>query len=298
MVVAPRRRVALATCSPFPPVEDDEEPLRQGLRELGVDVADVAWDATGVDWSTFDAVLLRTTWDYQDKAAAFRAWLDTTGRATRLFHGSRTVEWNIDKRYLASLAAHGVAIAPSVFMNASSSSTDLRRVAADRGWERGFVKPTVGANASLTARFSLADAGQVAAAQALVDAHVQQVGFIVQPYLDAVETAGERSLIFIDGAYSHGVRKVPAKGDYRVQEDWGATDAPYTPGPQDRAVAEQAIAAGEALTASRFLYARVDLLDHGSTPVLNELEVIEPTLFFKHHRPAGRALAAALVARL
>jgi len=286
--------IALASCDPFPPVVDDEEPLRAALRTRGFAVTDPPWDAD-VDWSTFEAVLLRTPWDYQFRADAFVAWCERASRVTRVFHGPQIVRWNIDKRYLAALAAGGVPIAETIWI-APGQGIEALHEAARRGWERGFLKPVIGANAALTLRFALDDAGLAAARQHLAEG--PERAFMLQPYLASVEREGELSVIVIDGEVTHGVRKVPVAGDYRVQEDWGARDEAWRPDERALELARQALAVAGAILGEPLLYGRADMLVDARGYVLNELELIEPALFFRHAPHAGQRLADALVARV
>jgi hypothetical protein len=283
-VVTPPRRVALASCDPFPPVADDEGALVRALARRGVEVVTPAWDA-GFDWAGCDLVLLRTTWDYQTRAAAFMAWCERVAALTRLEHPLPVVRWNIDKRYLAALAGQGVRIADTTWL--LPGDPPPAHLPA-----RGFVKPIVGANAFATLRLGPDDHAALAAHRA---AH-PDLGFMLQPYLATVEDEGELSAIVIAGRYTHGVRKVPAAGDYRVQEDWGAADHAHDFSAGERALVESIVATAEALVGARLVYARADFLrapDGGL--VLNELEVIEPCLFFRHGPDSAERLAAALL---
>lgn len=287
-----RSWIALASCDPFPPVADDEEPLRAALRRRGFDVFDPPWDDRAFDWSRCAAVLLRCTWDYQRRAAEFLAWCERVATQTRLFHPPEVVRWNIDKRYLRAL---DVPIAPTTWLEPGDPlALEATIIEATRGWTRGFLKPVVGANAEGTLRFT-PDADGIAAAVALAG----RAPAMLQPYLDSVEAQGELSIVTIDGRPSHALRKIPVAGDYRVQEDYGASDVPAEADGEAAAIATRAIARASEILGTRLLYGRVDLLglpDGGW--VLNELELIEPAMFFRQRPEAGEALAAALVARL
>ena len=283
-------RVALASCDPFPPVGDDEGPLRAALAAHGLTASDPPWDAD-VDWSAFDAVLLRTTWDYQFRCDAFVAWCERASRATRLFHGPRIVRWNVDKRYLAALGERGVPLAETLWVAPGEGRAALDE-ARRRGWSRAFVKPVVGANAAFTLRFAIDAPGFAAALEHIASA--PEHAFMLQPYLASVEAEGEVSVIVIDGEPTHGVRKVPAPGDYRVQEDWGARDEAWRPEEAALAIARRAIDVATAILGEPLLYARVDLLVGERGYVLNELELVEPALFFRHGPRAAERLAAAL----
>ena len=78
-----------------------------------------------------------------------------------------------------------------------------------------------------------------------------------------VEKVGERSLIFVDGALTHAVQKVPAAGDYRVQDDYGASDHPVQPSAREVEFSERALAlaAERCGSAAPLLYGRVDFLE-------------------------------------
>lgn len=288
-------RVALVTCHPFPErVIDDEEPLRAALRRRGAEVLEVPWDAD-VDWAGFDVALLRTPWDYQARPVEFLAWCERCGRSTRLVHDAAIVRWNLDKRYLRELAGV-VPVAPTAWIEAGPE--DLARVSgavAELGGQELLAKPVVGANAFLAARFPRTSEGLERLSR-----HVADRDFMVQPYLASVESEGELSLIWVAGAgVTHGVRKVPARGDFRVQEDHGASDVFWEPDEAARELARHAIEAAQAVPAlvgSRVLYARVDLLKGPEGYVLNELELVEPALFQRHFPGVGEALAERVLA--
>jgi glutathione synthase/RimK-type ligase-like ATP-grasp enzyme len=165
---------------------------------------------------------------------------------------------------------------------------------ADRGWERGFVKPAVGATSRETLRFDATAAG-LDAAQAHVDRLLRVEDLLLQPYLASVETAGEISMVFVEDTMTHAVRRIPVAGDYRTQDDFGAADEPTTITDAERAVGERALAE----VGHDVLYARVDLLRGGDgAPLLLELELVEPSMFFRHAPHAADRLAEALGRRL
>ena len=143
-----------------------------------------------------------------------------------------------------------------------------------------MVKPAVSSGSRGAGRFEAGDpgaAGHLAALVADRDA-------LVQPYVPSVAERGERSLIFFGGRFSHAVDKIPARGDYRVQEMYGGRYRRHQPTPPEMAAAERALAAAPA---DALLYARVDLVEGGDGPLVMELELIEPELFLGFDR--GRA---------
>lgn len=285
-------KLALATCSKLPDWERDDRPLHDALAARGASVAQPTWDDPSVDWAAFDACLIRTTWDYTDRRGEFVAWAERVAGLTRLFNPPEVVRWNTHKSYLRDVEERGVPVVPTIWLERGSRA-DIAGLVRERGWERAFLKPQIGATARETLRFESAN---LVAAQMHAERLLASENLMLQPYLAEVETQGELSFVFFDGAFSHAVRKLPVPGDYRVQDCFGGKDEVYTPaaGELELARAALAVATGEAL-----LYARADFLrDSGGNLALIELELVEPSLFLRHAPAAGDALAAALLARL
>ena len=291
-------KLALVTCSDLPGWEKDDRPLHQELERRGIPFDQPCWDGD-VDWSAYDAALIRTTWDYMPRRDAFVAWAE--GLPVPLFNPGSVIRWNTHKGYLRALADLGVPIAPTIWAE-QGQPLDVAAELAARGWTRGFIKPSVGACAVGTLRFD-ADADGVAGAQAHADALLSEGGVMLQPYLDRVEVDGELSAICFDGAISHAVQKVPVPGDYRVQDDHGATDHPITLTAAQTALFHRVLDAAHrvvpGLGGEPLLYARIDLMyDAAGDLCVTELELVEPSLFFRHGPEAPRRLVDALTRRL
>ena len=286
-------KIALASCSNLPGWEIDDAPFHASLEKQGVELAHPCWDDLEVDWSTYDACVIRTTWDYMDRQEAYVAWAERVAAQIPFFNPPEIIRWNTKKTYLKDLAERGVPIAPTVFLE-PGETVDVAGLMRDNDWKRGFIKPVVGATARETLRFSLAEADS---AQQHLERLLKTEGMMVQPYLSSVEEVGELSALFLGGRFSHAVRKVPQPGDYRVQDDFGAKDFPVELSPSQMALAVNIVE-----EASRFsptgelLYARVDwLTDDSGALVLTELELVEPSLFFRHSPTAADQFAQALI---
>ncbi|OPC77876.1 hypothetical protein B4N89_37075 [Embleya scabrispora] len=286
-------RVALATCDLDEP-DKDLPHTAAALERLGVQVVPVAWDAW-VIWRRFDAVVLHSTWDYPLRYEEFLAWAARTTGAVRLFNPLAMVGWNSDKRYMSDLGRDGVPIVPGTW-------TYPGHPWAPPDAEEYVVKPSISCSARDTARYGPGPTEQ-ARARAHVEAlHRQGRTVLTQPYLRSVDAHGETSLMFLDGAYSHTVRRgaVLRVGAEIAEEGLFTTAAvePRTPDPAELACAESVVRS----VSRRFgtpLYVRVDLVrGPDDLPLLLECELIEPSLFLEHSRPAADRLASALVGRL
>lgn len=287
-------KLGLVTCANLPDWEVDDHPLFEALdRCAGVVWDRPVWSDPRVDWAGYDGLLIRTTWDYTDRVGAFVAWAE--GLSVPLFNDAGVVRWNTRKTYLRALHQRGVPVAPTVWLPAGSAA-DLGALMEERGWQRAFFKPVVGATARATGRVL---PGGLAAAQAQLDAWLEDEDMMVQPYLPAVEEEGELSVIVIDGEPTHAVRKVPVPGDYRVQDDFGAHDEPIALAEDLGALAALALAEARGLLGRELLYGRVDALRMpDGALVLNELELVEPSLFLRHGPGAAGRLVDRLIARV
>jgi hypothetical protein len=277
--------VALASCRALPKADFDEAPLVGALRAAGLSVEVLAWDDPAADFSSARLTLLRSTWNYAQQPDRFADWLARTAEVTALWNPLPVVRWNMHKRYLLELARAGVPVTPT-HLAPCGSTEPLAEIAAARGWDDVVVKPAVSAGSRLTLRAGARTERGVEHLRTLV----AREDALVQPYLPAVEDYGERALIFIDGELTHAVRK-----GRRFAGDPESVTGPLVVTDDEAKVARAALAAAPASP----LYARVDLAPGpDGAPVLMELELIEPSLFFKYGPRALERLAASIGERL
>jgi len=292
VVLTDRRYVAPADINPYTQnVLDEDGAVVSALAAQGLRVTRLAWDDPDMDWGQTRSVLFRTTWDYFERWSEFSAWLDTVRPLTRLINPDALITWNLDKRYLIALAEQGVSVVPTRFIPRADPASLADRLAAE-GWSEAVVKPAISGGGRDTFRVPVpVSAADAARTRALIDAE----DVLLQPFLPSILSAGEVSLIVIDGAVTHAVRKVAAAGEFRVQDDHGGRVLAHTPAPDEIAVAEAAIAA----CSPRPVYARVDLVRMpDGVPAIMELELVEPELFFRFAPHAAPRLAAAVAALL
>ena len=292
--MTPKRRIALATGARWPELPAEERLVIPALTRLGAVAVPIVWDDPAAPWISFDAVVVRSCWDYHLKVDAFLAWLDRLSRlGIPVLNPTALIRWNADKRYLLELAARGVSVVPTrlVPRAAGDSGLSLLQVLEALGADEVVVKPAVSASAHRTWRTSrAAAAGDAASFEALVAAG----DVLVQPFVPAV-TDGEWSVICFGGVPSHAVLKRPAPGDWRVQGELGGT-AERRPAPA--AVVDGAARVLAAAGAERAAYARVDGCEVDGVFVLMELELIEPQLYLGLEEAAPGRFAEAIAAAL
>src|SRR5262245_52990153 len=280
--------VAFATYDQEPGISADDALTAEVLERAGVAVTPAVWDDPGVDWSAFDAVVIRSTWDYHLKAEQFKRWLRRfAASGASLWNPPGPALWNMNKRYLLDLAGRGVNAVPTEYLRAGDRP-DLKTVLERRGWDEAVVKPAVavGSHGAWRTARATAEADQPRFAGQLGARDV-----LVQPFLPEVTSRGEWSLVFLGGEYSHAVLKRPASGDFRVQEHLGGSLAPAD---ADQVLIDEGLSALDAV-GQPLLYARMDGVERDGRLVLTELEIIEPSLFLGLVPGAGQRFAEAIV---
>jgi len=243
------------------------------LERRGSAVLPVPWNASR-DWTRFDTVVIRATWDYYKRPEDFRAWLERLERErVPLWNPARLAAWNMRKSYLQDLERAGVPVVPTAWVSQSDAVGSLADLVRARGWQDVVVKPAVSANADRTWRTR----GDVTEQEEReFSALVAGGDMMVQPLIESLGRDGEWSFMFLGGEFSHAVLKRPASGDFRVQSIHGGTVSRANPRAE---WVSQARAALEPVT-EPWLYARVDGCIVDGKFVLVELEMLEPDLFF------------------
>jgi glutathione synthase/RimK-type ligase-like ATP-grasp enzyme len=286
-------RIALATCARLADLDEDERLLVPALRARGATVVPAVWDDPAVPWESFDVVVIRCTWDYCDRRDAFLAWTSRVAARTRLVNPPGVVAWNTHKGYLRDLEALGVAVVPTIWC-ARGEPVDLDALLDARGWGVAVVKPAVSAGARDTLRVTPDTRG---AGRELLARIVATGDAMIQPYLVSVEGHGERSLLFAGDTFSHAIRKhallAPGAIDPEVQGEGVPRVAPT---PEELAFAHRVLAAAKRATGASLTYARVDIAPGPAGPVLMELEVTEPSLFFGADPGAADRFSTAILA--
>jgi len=272
--------------------------LDKPLAQRGWQTQLVPWRSQNVDWQQFDAVIIRSPWDYQDDASAFIAVLEEIERSsTVLLNSLATVRWNIDKIYLKSLTEQQVNIVPTLWGN-NLLGKDIIGFFDYFNCPEIVIKPRISANADNTFWLKKETFETVLSQLEVI---FSQADFMVQPFMNSVIEEGEFSLFYFDGEYSHAILKTPKADDFRVQEEHGGQLQSIKPEKLLLAQAQHTLAAITKLTGESPLYARIDFIrDKNSNPsfALMEAELIEPSLYFNMDKKSADRFANALVKRM
>jgi glutathione synthase/RimK-type ligase-like ATP-grasp enzyme len=285
-------RIAFVTYSGRPEFTTDDGLAAAVLADRRHQVLPLCWDGFNNNRPKLDLIVLRSPWNYHLLPEAFLSWLDEISQRARVVNAPAMVRWNAHKRYLVELAGN-LPVIPTALAR-KGDHAEITKLSARFNTERIIVKPAISASAYLTDSFAV---DQHSAAQAFLDKILSERDALVQPFVDAIATEGEVSLMYFLGRFSHAVIKHPKAGDFRVQHELGGSITPYKP--EDRLLSLCETALRNVPGREIPLYARVDVVNDPKIGwQLQELELIEPSLYLEYAPSAAAQFADAIEKQL
>lgn len=278
--------VALATCADFPSLDADNALLLPALAERGLQARSVVWDDPTMDWSIPKLTVIRSTWDYHHQRCAFLSWAEHISHLHGLWNPFALLRWNTHKCYLRDLEHHQIPIVPTLWLE-QGMETHLPSLMEQQDWQKVVIKPAVSAGAYATI---LVTAETIEHGQSHLDCFLSTHDMLIQPFLSTVISSHERSLIFIDGQFTHAIERKPA-----LDLDPSAHHLLITPQDDELQLARRILH----LLPSLPLYARVDLIhDEVGTLRLMELELVEPALWLSFASHCVQLFADAIARKM
>ena len=258
--------------------------VMDGLEKLNLKTIKKDWNDHKFKWSSTKSAIFRSTWDYFDQFSNFRSWLDIVKEQCFLINPYEQINWNLDKHYLLDLQKKDIPIVESVFVP-KKKELDLETISRTKNWKNIVVKPTISGAARHTYHLKK---NEIKNFQNKWLSLTNDEDFMVQEFQKNILSSGEIAVMLFGGEYSHSVLKKAKKGDFRVQDDFGGSVEIINPSTEIIDLAEKTVKSLKTMP----LYARVDIiLDNGNSPVISELELIEPELWFRFKEESAYKLA-------
>lgn len=281
--------ILIATCSEYPHPTPNLEALLNALRALGMEADHRPWKTTPLaTFAAADAVLPLCCWDYYDDPQRFLAWIDALEAAgVKLLNAPDLVRWNFRKTYLLEIAKAGLSV-PRTFHLPNASRTVIEEHMEAQGWRVAVLKPVSSQSGHGVQKlewekradwsFDCAKGGEA----------------LLQEFQEDISALGETTLTFIEGGFSHAVRRVLKPGEWRANAQYGIT--------YERMEASQSVIAAAQAYLERLpqtpLYARVDGIARASGFMLTELELIDPYLYCEFAPGSAERMAQAVLDRI
>ena len=258
--------------------------VMDGLEKLNLRTIKKDWNDTNFNWSSTKSAIFRSTWDYFDQFSNFRNWLELVKEQCYLINPYEQINWNLDKHYLLDLQKLDLPIVESVFVS-KKTQLNLETISKNKNWKDIVIKPTISGAARHT--YHLKN-DEIKKFQDKWLSLTNNEDFMVQEFQKNILSSGEIAVMLFGGEYSHSVLKKAKKGDFRVQDDFGGSVEKINPSLEIIELAEKTVKSLKTMP----LYARVDIIfDNDSNPVISELELIEPELWFRFNEESAYKLA-------
>lgn len=265
--------------------------LIEPMKQFGWLAEEISWRDKTVNWSYYDAVIVRSTWDYQHDSENFIKVLHKINSSTHLENNLDLMKWNMNKKYLYDLQNKGVHIVETLWKNKFDRSEAVNYF-EQLGAEEIIIKPNISASADNTYRLNK---DTLITSFDILENTFSKREFMIQPFIKNIIEEGEYSLFFFNGRYSHSVLKIPKDNDFRVQEEHGGNIQPVTASELIVNSAQNIINKLPTIP----LYARVDLVRVNNNQfALMELELIEPSLYLNKDSEAPLKFVKAFVEKI
>ncbi|MFT5963981.1 MAG: glutathione synthase/RimK-type ligase-like ATP-grasp enzyme [Flavobacterium sp.] len=265
-------RIAILSCEKLPNLTQNDQLLIPAMAKVNIEATVVIWNDKTVNWSDFDYLIFRNTWDYFEKEAEFNLWLNQIEHlGIKTLNSIDIIKKNKHKFYLREMEKQGIKILPTVFID-KMDTLDIDKIIPSH-WKKVVIKPAFSAGSYQTEVFELKDIRKINTDYKKIASEKE---LLLQEFMPEIQTLGETSFIFFDKKFSHAVNKKPAAGDFRIQVQFGGQYTLVHPNAELIGKAQQIV---NTFTGA-LLYARVDGIVIDNELHLMEVECIEPDLYF------------------
>nr|WP_314896873.1 hypothetical protein [uncultured Flavobacterium sp.] len=280
-------KIALLTCEKLPDLNPEDQKLIPALANHNIEAKAAIWSDKTINWTDFDYLIFRNTWDYFEKEIEFTIWLDQIAKSgIKTLNPIEVIKQNIHKFYLREMEKPGITILPTVFIDKTDNLNLAERIPSH--WKKAVIKPAFSAGSYLTEVFEISDIPKINKQYATIASDRE---LLLQEFMPQIQTLGETSFIFFNKKFSHCVNKKPVDGDFRVQSQFGGKYNLVQPSQELIEKAQKIVHTFQA----NLLYARVDGIVIDDDLYLMEIECIEPDLYFNLSEGSLERFVAAIV---
>lgn len=257
--------IVILSCKAFPQGNVALQGLCADLNKRGFKATITPWQELNLsNLKANSALLPLAVWDYSLYDDEFLRFLDEVERLKcAIFNPLPLLRWNFSKLYLKELENLGFEIIPSLFVRPNESyEKHLNK------WQNPIIKPLVGQSGNGVRRLD----------EKPISDEERQKGFIIQSFMPEICQNGELCLVFFNADFQYAITRKVAKGEFRANSQFGVSVT------KCERVDTRCIDTAKRILnhlPQKPLYARVDFITHQGKALINEVELIEPSLYFE-----------------
>jgi glutathione synthase/RimK-type ligase-like ATP-grasp enzyme len=265
-------KIALLTCKKLPNLTESDQLLIPALAKHSINAKAVIWDDETVNWTDFNYLIFRNTWDYYEKQQEFDFWLEKIEKlGIKTLNSISIINQNKHKFYLRDFQKQGITILPTIFID-KTEDLNLSKI-IPKHWKKAVIKPAYSAGSYQTQVFEISETENINQQYKPIASEKE---LLLQEFMPQIQTLGETSFVFFNKKFSHAVNKKPVEGEFRIQSQFGGKYTSIEPSIELIAKAQKIVNTFQ----GDLLYARVDGIVIEKELHLMEIECIEPDLYF------------------
>jgi glutathione synthase/RimK-type ligase-like ATP-grasp enzyme len=279
--------IGLLTCEKLPDLTIADQQLIPELAKHNIIAKAVIWNDKTINWSDFDYLIFRNTWDYFEKEIEFNLWINQIEQlGIKTLNPIEIIKQNKHKFYLREMETEGISILPTIFID-KTEHLNLAEI-IPKHWKKAVLKPAFSAGSYQTSVFNVSEIKKTNDEYTKI---AQEKELLLQEFIHEIQTLGETSFIFFNKKFSHAVNKKPIEGDFRVQSQFGGRYTLIQPSQQLIDKVQKVVNTFH----DKLLYARVDGIVIDTELHLMEIECIEPDLYFDISEGALERFVASII---
>lgn len=235
--------------------------IKNYLNSMNIDAEIISWEENNINYSTFDALILRSVWGYQHDYVKFKNWLCSLQKENiKFFNDIDIIKNNIRKDLQFKLLdKYSIPHVKTIFQKGQMNLKLFD--------EKYIVKPIISGSGENTYRLPNVEESNLNKIMSEEDN-----GLMIQPYEESISD-GEYSIIFIDGINTHNMIRFPGIF-YKKEKPYQIMEIPNN-------ILELANKVKNIPEYRNVLYMRVDIVDKNN-PRIMEVELAEPDLLTRN----------------
>lgn len=270
-----KKSVAILSSKKWQNKVTDDILLKQELIKSNFNATIIAWDETN-DYSKYDTVIIRSIWGYEEDIEKFEKFLDTLTKNNIIILNSISIMKNnyYKEKQFELLDKYDIPHIKTVFI--PKNTKDIISLVKENIEGEMIIKPSISASGKNTYLLNSNSKRKNIISLNDVNLKFEEINkttsLMLQPFIKEIDD-GEISLIYIDGKFSHAIKRFPSV----FNENKGITYFADVP--------KNLLALGNRILEIKeyqgSLYERIDVVKKDNEYIVMELELVEPALFIK-----------------
>ena len=201
-----KRKVALLSTDNLQRFKCYDKLLIAPMKKNGWLASEISWRDKSVNWNSFDAVIVRSTWDYQFDPMKFIDVLSKINDSSaHLENDLEMMKWNMNKHYLYDLANKNILTVETIWEREFNLEKIIKYFSLLNTNEI-IIKPNISASAENTFRLK---AEQLKDHRVKLESIFSTREFMIQPFMSNIISEGEYLFFYFYGQYSNAILKTP-----------------------------------------------------------------------------------------